>query len=75
MPRVMITTDEGEMIWNEGVNASDFEGEQFRRCLVDRLAWAVADAESTWHLATARPTAIDQACRRLRAAPPSALAA
>src|SRR5947209_13212587 len=52
MPRVIVTTDEGEMIWNEGVQANDFEGEHFRRALVDRVGWAVADAESTWHLAT-----------------------
>ena len=69
MPRVIVTTDEGEMIWNEGVNASDFEDEHFRRCVLDRLGWAVADAESTWHLTTARPIPIDQASR------PHALAA
>jgi len=63
MPRVIVTTDEGEMIWNEGVQANDFEGEHFRRALVDRVGWAVADAESTWHLATARPVRIDQARR------------
>ena len=66
MPRVMVTTDEGEMLWNEGVNASDFEGEHFRRCFVDRVGWAVADAESTWHLTTARPVRIDQAFRTPR---------
>ncbi|HEX4564546.1 MAG TPA: hypothetical protein VH115_08835 [Solirubrobacteraceae bacterium] len=34
------------MIWNEGVNAADFETEHFRRALADRLGWAVVDAEA-----------------------------
>jgi hypothetical protein len=80
MPRVIVTTDEGEMIWNEGVQASDFEGEPFRRALVDRLGWAVADAESTWHLATTQPVCVDRRFRRPRvehvgAQQPDALAA
>lgn len=78
MARVMVTTDEGEMIWNEGVQASDFEGEHFRRALVDRVGWAVADAESTWHLTTAQPVPIAQARRphdTQVAQRPSALAA
>jgi hypothetical protein len=33
------------VIWNEGVNAADFETEHFRRALADRLGWAVADAD------------------------------
>jgi hypothetical protein len=45
MPRVLVVSDDGEMLWNERVNQSDFEGEHFRRCLADRLGWAVADAE------------------------------
>jgi len=80
MPRVIVTTDEGEMIWNEGVQASDFEGEHFCHALVDRVGWAVADAESTWHLATSEPVRIDPAFRRprnqhLAAQRPGALAA
>jgi hypothetical protein len=78
MPRVIVITDKGEMIWNEAVKASDFEGEHFRRALVDRVGWAVADAESTWHLTTAKPVRIHQA-RKPRnkqvAAQPRALAA
>ena len=77
MPRLIVTTDKGEIIWNEGVQASDFEGEQ-RRALVDRVGWAVADAESTWHLTTAKPVRIDQARKprnRRVAAQPRALAA
>jgi hypothetical protein len=78
MPRVIVTTDEGEMMWNEGVKASDFEGEHFRRALVDRLGWAVADAESNWHVTTAKPIRIEQARRpvdRQVAPRPSVLAA
>jgi hypothetical protein len=60
MPRVMVTTDDGEMFWNEGVKATDFENEHVRRALLDRLGWAVADAESTWHLTSAKPVHIDQ---------------
>ena len=66
MARVLVVSDEGEMVWNEGVNQSDFEGEHFRRCLADRLGWAVADAESQWRLSTVRPLRIDPAAVRRR---------
>jgi hypothetical protein len=59
MPRVLVTSDDGDMVWNERVNQSDFEGEHFRRCLVDRIGWAVADAESQWRLSTVRPLRVD----------------
>jgi hypothetical protein len=45
MPRILVTREDGEVFWNEGVTAKDFETEHFRRCLADRLGWAVADAE------------------------------
>ena len=61
MPRLIVTTDDGDMIWNEGVTAGDFESDHFRRALVDRVGWAVADAESAWHLTTAKPVPIDRA--------------
>jgi hypothetical protein len=41
----MVTRDDGEVFWNEKVTAADFETGHFRRCLADRLGWAVADAE------------------------------
>lgn len=79
MPRVLVISDDGEMIWNEHVNDSDFEGEHFRRCLVDRIKWAVADAESSWRLSTVRPVSIDPAALRhrspARSARPEAVAA
>jgi uncharacterized membrane protein len=46
MPRILVTREDGEVFWNEGVTAKDFETEHFRRCLADRLGWAVADAET-----------------------------
>jgi hypothetical protein len=45
MPRVKVTSDDGTVFWDESVNAHDLSGEHFRRCLVDRLSWAVVDAE------------------------------
>ena len=44
MPRVLITTDEGDVTLDERLQAHDFESEHFRRCLADRLAWATEDA-------------------------------
>lgn len=47
MPYILVTREEdGAVTWQERVSASDFAGEHFRRCLADRLAWAVADAEA-----------------------------
>jgi hypothetical protein len=45
VPRVLVTSDDGDVFWNESVKAPDFEVDHFRRCLADRLGWAVADAE------------------------------
>ena len=45
MPRVLVTSDDGTVFWDESVKAVDFGGDHFRRCLADRLGWAVADAE------------------------------
>jgi hypothetical protein len=45
VPRVIVRAESGEVFWDESVRAADFDGEHFRRCLADRLAWAVADAE------------------------------
>jgi hypothetical protein len=59
MPRVLVISDDGEVVWNERVNHDDFAGEHFRRCLADRVGWAVADAESAWRLSTVRPVRID----------------
>ncbi len=66
MPRVLVLNDDGEMVWNERVNHSDFAAEHCRRRLVDRISWAVADAESAWHLSTPRPVSIDPTFLRRR---------
>jgi hypothetical protein len=46
MTRILVAREDGEIFWNETVTAADFETEHFRRCLADRLGWAVTDAES-----------------------------
>jgi hypothetical protein len=46
MTRILVAREDGAVIWNEGVNATDFETEHFRRALADRLGWAVADADA-----------------------------
>jgi hypothetical protein len=66
MARVIVISDDGEMVWNEGVKALDFEAEHFRHCLVDRLEWAVRDAESTWRLCTVQPIDLYETLRRER---------
>ena len=47
MPRIIIEADDRarEVVFWERVGADDFDAEHFRRCLCDRIAWAVADAE------------------------------
>lgn len=45
MPRILVTNDDGAVFWSESFKAPDFMADHFRRCLADRLGWAVADAE------------------------------
>ena len=44
MPRVLITTDDGDVTLDERLQPHDFQSEHFRRCLADRLWWATEDA-------------------------------
>jgi len=47
MARVLVTDDSGErVLWDEEVRRVHFEDEHSGRQVVERLAWAVADAES-----------------------------
>jgi hypothetical protein len=52
MPQIIVTTGaardprEGEIVLRERVNASDFESERFAANLVERLGWAVGDANA-----------------------------
>lgn len=47
MPRIIVETEgnEREVVFWERVGAEDFDAEHFRRCLADRIGWAVADAQ------------------------------
>ena len=47
MAYIVVTKDrpEGEAHLVERVGSADFEGDHFRTCLSERLAWAVEDAE------------------------------
>ena len=47
MPMLQVQADDGTVIWRERVTQPDFETEHFRRCLAERVAWAVSDAEGT----------------------------
>jgi hypothetical protein len=46
MAQVLVRDDGGTVVWKERVTSADFDTEHFRRCLAERLWWAVADAES-----------------------------
>jgi hypothetical protein len=51
MPHIIVTADrtddrgESPVMLNERVNATDFESGHFAARLVERLGWAVADAD------------------------------
>ena len=51
MPRIIVEADNSvrEVVFWERVGAEDFDAEHFRRCLCDRIAWAVTDAEQVRH--------------------------
>jgi hypothetical protein len=51
MPHIIVTADrtdkggEAPVMLNERINATDFESGHFAARLVERLGWAVADAD------------------------------
>ena len=54
MPRILITTEQADnpdalVMLDERIAASDLTSEHFAGHLVERIAWALADAESTEH--------------------------
>ena len=58
MPRIIVQTEseDHEVVFWEHVGPEDFDAEHFRRCLADRIGWAVADArEAERAYATAAP--------------------
>ncbi len=68
MPQIIVVADpdagfgEGPVTLRERVNVTDFESEHFATQLVERLGWAVEDADQverrpTAEHATASPTA------------------
>ena len=63
MPRVLVVDNDQEIYWEESVSASDFDAEHFRRCLADRLGWAVTDAESRTLIGGQRSAAIGELAR------------
>jgi hypothetical protein len=52
MPRVTVTADDGTFTLSERVTPADFDSAHFRRCLCERLSWAVADADERSHTFT-----------------------
>jgi hypothetical protein len=60
MPHIIVTADEGEgaVMLRERVNVADFESRHFATQLVERLGWAVEDADQVEReVDTAEPAA------------------
>ena len=55
MPQIIVAADrgagfgEGAVTFRERVNVADFESEHFAAQLVERLGWAVEDADQVEH--------------------------
>ena len=51
MPQIIVTADsptdssEGAVMWRERITAADLESRHFARQLLERLGWAVSDAD------------------------------
>jgi hypothetical protein len=63
MPQIIVTADrgaafrEGAVTFRERVNVADFESEHFMTQLVERLGWAVEDADEVERV----PSAVGEA--------------
>ena len=44
MARIVISGDDGRLTHAERILPSDLDSEHFRRCLIERVQWAVKDA-------------------------------
>jgi hypothetical protein len=55
MPQIIVTAhdNEGTVTLRERINTSDFESERFAANLVERLGWAVLDADEAEHIQSA----------------------
>ena len=49
MPRIIVETEghDREVVFWEHVGSEDFDAEHFRRCLADRIGWAVERPKAT----------------------------
>lgn len=45
MPRIHIVADDGRLALDERICQQDLSSAHFRRCLMERIDWAVADAQ------------------------------
>lgn len=64
MPHIIVTADQGEgaVMLRERVSVADFESEHFAAQLVERLGWAVGDADQAErHLSDTDPEPVVEA--------------
>ena len=45
MPRIQVIADDGRPALDELIHPEDLSSAHFRRCLMERIDWAVADAQ------------------------------
>ena len=45
MPRIHVIADDGRLTLDERICNEDLSSAHFRRCLMERIDWAVADAQ------------------------------
>ena len=73
MPQIIVAADrgaafgEGAVTFRERVNVADFESEHFAAQLVERLGWAVEDADQAEHQREAPAEMADEAHQHHRA--------
>ena len=60
MPRIHVIADDGRLALDERIHPGDLSSEHFRRCLMERIDWAVADAQEMApdRLSLERPAAV-----------------
>ena len=58
MPQIIVTADQGDgdVMLRERVNVADFESQHFAAQLVERLGWAVEDADQVERKAAVPPS-------------------
>ncbi len=66
MARITVTSDDGRMTHSERVIPDDLNARHFRECLLERLEWAITDADLP--SAGVAPTRV---CRHAPNGPPS----